>query len=228
MSVLLAGLTVWPVKSMGGGTARAQVLAGPDGLAGDREHGVSDGHGSGPVSARTLPGLLRWAAAPGEHEPLVTAPDGRQRTWSDPELAGALSADLGRTLVPVSPAGGCHDLPRSVLVTTTATHAAVEQAFGARLEHQRWRTNVLLDGVPAFDEHGWEGARLRLGEVVLRLLHPCQRCTVPTYAPGGLAREPALLRHLAAGPHAGPFGINARVETPGLLRVGDPVDLEQR
>jgi len=225
----VAGLTTWAVKSMGGGRAHAAVAADVTGLAGDRRHGLVDGRPGREgqvVSARSVPGVLRWEAQPGADEPRVTGPDGRSWTWSDPALPAALAEDLG---VPVGlshdPAGH-QDLPRSVLVTTAASHRAVEEQTGGRLEPARWRTNLHLDlDAPAYAEDGWEGRRLLVGDVVLRLLHPCQRCTIPTYAPGGLRRDPALLRFFAAE-RRGPFGINARVEVPGVLEAGAPVVLD--
>ena len=227
MSGTVTSLTTWPVKSLAGGTAHEEVAATPSGLAGDRRHAVRDPRREGPLSARTAPGLLRWSASAGAQEPLVTAPDGRQWAWSEPGLAQALSDDLDRPVELLHDEQGCADLAASVLVTTVATHRAVEQAFGSALETARWRTNLHLDlDVPALAEHGWEGGRLHVGDVVLRLLHPCKRCTIPTYAPGGLARTPELLRFFSAGEHAGPFGINARVEVPGTLRRGAPVRVE--
>lgn len=225
----VTSLTTWPVKSLAGGTSREAVHADEQGLAGDRRYGVRDARGV--LSARQAPRLLRWSAADsagdGAGEPLVTGPDGRTWSWSDPGLAPALSADLDRPVTLTSEPAGCQDLERSVLVTTTSSHRAVEAAFGAPLEVARWRTNLHLHGddLPALAEHGWEGGRLRIGEVVLRLLHPCRRCTIPTYAPGGLARTPDLLRFFSAGEHAGPFGINARVEVAGVLERGAPVEL---
>ena len=222
----VASLTTWPVKSLGGGTSHAAVAADRTGLAGDRRYAVSAAPPKA-LSARKAPGLLRWSAADGRAEPLVTGPDGRSWSWSEPGLAEALSADLERPVELLHDPAGCSDLPDSVLVTTTASHRAVEAAYGARLEPQRWRTNVHLDGdLPPLSEHGWEGRRLLVGDVVLRLLHPCKRCTIPTYAPGGLARSPELLRFFSAGEHAGPFGINARVEVPGVLERGAPVVLD--
>lgn len=222
----VTSLTVWPVKSLGGGASLPAVQADDSGLAGDRRWAVSDVRG--PLSARSAPGLLRWAAGPGPVEPLVTGPAGRQWSWSEPGLGAALSADLGRAVELAEQPAGCQDLPRSVLVTTTASHRAVEAALGQPLEVARWRTNLHLEAgsLPAFAEHGWEGRRLLVGEVVLRLLHPCMRCTIPTYAPGGLHRTPGLLRLLSTGAHAGPFGINARVEVPGLLERGATVRLD--
>ncbi len=225
----VAGLTTWAVKSMGGGRVHDRVAADETGLAGDRRYALVDQRPDrlgAVVSARSVPGVLRWSADPGSAEPRLAGPDGRTWSWSDPALPGALADDLG---VPVGLShddGGHADLPRSVLVTTAASHRAVEGQTGRRLEPARWRTNLHLDlDAPAYAEDAWEGRRLVVGDVVLRLLHPCQRCTIPTYAPGGLRRDPALLRFFAAE-RKGPFGINARVEVPGVLEAGAPVVLD--
>jgi len=232
----VASLTVWPVKSMSGATSVPSVWADRRGLVGDRRHAVVDrrplraGH---VVSARNLPGLLRWRAgyptlpaAGTAGEPVVLGPDGRSWNWSGPGLADALSDDLG---VPVGLRGdpaGFADLPESVLITTLATHADVERRFGRSLQPHRWRTNLDLDlDLPAYAEEGWEGGRLTVGDVVLRLLRPCQRCTIPTWDPNGTERTPELLRWLLSE-HTGCFGINARVEVPGVLRTGASIRLE--
>jgi uncharacterized protein len=228
-------LTVWPVKSMGGGTDLDAVEADVHGLAGDRAYAFLDqrplraGH---VVSARNVPGLLRWNAAyprqPSDDDlpaPVVTGPGGVQWEWDDPALTAAISADVG---VPLQPAGAGRywDLQDSVLVTTQTTHDRVEELFGRSLEVQRWRTNLhLRSDQPPFSEHGWEGRRLLVGEVVLRLLHPCRRCTIPTWAPDGRDRTPELLAWFHRE-HAGRFGINARVERAGVLQAGDEVRLD--
>ena len=234
VSGTVQGLTVWPVKSLGGGTAVDAVWADVRGLAGDRAHAFIDqrplraGH---VVSARNVPGLLRWSAAyprtPGPDdvpEPRVTGPDGRDWAWSDPALAAAVSDDVGVALQRVDD-GRYWDLEDSILVTTQATHDGVERQFGRPLEVERWRTNVHLAlDAPAFAEHDYEGRRMVVGDVVLRLLHPCKRCTIPSWAPGGRERS----RELLAWFHqhsAGRFGINARVEVPGTLAVGAEVQV---
>lgn len=226
----VGALTTWPVKSMGGGTALSSVFADGSGLAGDRRYALRDVRSDRtdkPLSARRTPGLLRWSAADGDTEPVVTGPDGRQWSWSAPGLAEALAEDLEIDVSLMHRPAGCQDLADSVLVTTVNSHRAVEVLFRSRLEPARWRTNLHLDlpDTEPFAEHGWEGRRLVVGDVVLRLLHPCKRCSIPTYGPGGLHRTPELL-HWITNDHAGPFGINARVEVPGTLRHGAPVRLD--
>jgi uncharacterized protein YcbX len=60
--------------------------------------------------------------------------------------------------------------------------------------------------------------------VELALLHPCERCVIPTRDPVSTQKWPELLRHLFRT-HAGLFGINARATGPGRVAVGDPVEL---
>jgi uncharacterized protein YcbX len=57
---------------------------------------------------------------------------------------------------------------------------------------------------------------------VLRLLHPCKRCTIPTWEPDGAVRSPELLQWFLDHTD-GVFGINARVEQRGSVGRGDDV-----
>ena len=120
--------------------------------------------------------------------------------------------------------GLMQDLPASLLVTFGASHRAVEAELGP-LDATRWRTNVHVEAdAEAFAEEGWEGATLRVGEAELTLLHPCERCVIPTRDPATARKLPELLRWLHAE-HRGLFGINARATGPARIAVGDPVAL---
>ena len=59
---------------------------------------------------------------------------------------------------------------------------------------------------------------------MLRLLHPCVRCAIPTRDPDTQAKWPALLRHLAAR-HETVFGINARVLQSGRIAAGEELEI---
>lgn len=237
MGGTVTSVQVWPVKSLGGPGPVPLAAADGRGLVGDRAHALLDlrpGRDATLLTVRECPRMLRWVASyradsgadPGSPpEPVLVAPAGRSWRWSEPGLAAALSEDLARPVGLARDTGGLQDLGWSVLVTTVASHAAVAGARGGPLDPDRWRTNLHLDlDAPAFAEAGWEGCRLQVGEVVLRLLHPCGRCTIPTWPPGGGARDPGLLAYLLAE-RGGAFGINARVEVPGVLRPGDVVEL---
>jgi uncharacterized protein YcbX len=123
---------------------------------------------------------------------------------------------------------GQQDLGHSLLITTAATLAAVEQELGRPIDLRRFRTNlhVVLDEAPAYAENGWEGRRVTVGAAELELLHPCVRCVIPTRDPATRRKFPQLLRHLAAE-HGALSGINARVTAAGRVAAGETVRLER-
>lgn len=224
----------WPVKSMGGEELR-ELHLDRRGIAGDRAHVLLDEHRGAPrlLTIRQVPRLLRWHASYGEDAvapgdvplPWLTAPDGRRFGWDDPELPGALAQDLGRPLALHRHLALLQDLPDSVLVVTRASHDAVSAALGRALDPRRWRTNVVVElDAPAFAEEGWEGRELRIGDARLALLHPCERCVIPTRDPETATKDPEILRWLAAHRRT-IFGMNARPLHPATIRAGDPVSV---
>ncbi|WP_329518826.1 MOSC domain-containing protein [Spirillospora sp. NBC_01491] len=94
------------------------------------------------------------------------------------------------------------------------------------LPMDRFRPSLVVEGLGAFGE---DAARLlRVGPAVVELVKPCTRCVIITtdQATGERGREP--LRTLATyrGVRRGiAFGQNAVVREPGVLTVGDPVEV---
>jgi uncharacterized protein len=238
----VSSLHRWPVKSLGGEDADALNLDAR-GVAGDRAHALYDTFKGAPrrLTVRQVPGMLRWHASyagtpggalstDGVPLPVLTAPDGTAFSWDDPDLPQALSDDLGRAVTLKRDLALMQDLNNSILVTTQATLEAVARELGRALDLRRFRTNihvVLDDDAPAYAEESWEGRRLRVGDVALDLLHPCERCVIPTRDPDTQVKDPNILKWLTRE-HRGLFGINARVSGDGVLgtvRVGDQVAL---
>jgi uncharacterized protein YcbX len=130
----------WPVKSMAGEPVRA-IRVDARGAGGDRSHAVLHEHKGEwkPLTAREAPRLLAWRAAypfapDGGLDPerppyaVVVAPGGEHAyTWNDPRLRVALSHDLGREVRLHRDVAGIQDLPRSLLITSEATRAALSQ-----------------------------------------------------------------------------------------------------
>ncbi len=123
----------------------------------------------------------------------------------------------------------------ALLVTNTASLAAVN----ARLQRQghaavamnRFRPNIVLDGLPAFEE---DYVRLlRVGTLAIRPVKPCARCSVPGVDPETgehSPRVPDVLAAMRASDDGVTFGVNAIVgEGAGaVLRVGDAVEVDLR
>lgn len=227
----------WPVKSLAGERISASRLDGR-GFAGDRTDALFELRPDvRRLTARQAPRMLLWSAAYAslpddgvavEAPPpaTVTAPDGRRFCSEDPALAAALSDDLGRRVEVRRDLQGQQDLPRSVLITFEASRRALEGLLGRGIDVRRFRPNVHLEleGLAPFAEERLTGARARIGEVELELLHPCERCVIPTRHPDSSEKWPELLRFLARE-RAALFGLNARALGPGRVALGDPVEI---
>ena len=76
-----------------------------------------------------------------------------------------------------------------ILVASTASLADLNQRLAARgqapVTMQRFRPNLVLDGLEAFDEDHIDEITIQTGEgpVRLRLVKPCTRCSIPNVEP---------------------------------------------
>jgi len=91
---------------------------------------------------------------------------------------------------------------------------------------ERFRPNIVVSGIQAFAED--EFSHVRLGEISFRGVKRCDRCVVTTIdiATGEPSQEP--LRTLATFRRWDSqvwFGMNLIHDAPGVLRVGDPVQV---
>jgi uncharacterized protein YcbX len=125
----------------------------------------------------------------------------------------------------------------ALLVTSEASLADLNAKLAAKgepaVDLDRFRPNVVLAGVDAFEED--YARELRAGDLVVELVKPCVRCTVPSVDParGEQGLEPgdtlaAYRRRDDAGGVV--FGVNGIV-TRGAgtrLRVGDAAELTLR
>jgi uncharacterized protein YcbX len=209
------------------------------GAGGDRTHAVVHEHKGQvvPLTAREAPTLLAWQgmypfAPDAGLDPAdppaaqIVDPRGSRMWWTDPLVKRRLSDALGREVGLRRDTTGQQDLGRSLLVTVGASLRALEQELDVAIDGRRFRSNLHLElDAEPWAELGWAGRTLRVdGGVVLRLLHPCERCVIPTRDPDTQVKWPELLRHLAAR-HGQCFGINARVVVAGRMAVGQAVEV---
>ncbi len=203
----------YPVKSMGG-ERLTEATVGPLGIEGDRVVHVENAR-CRVVTARTQPRLLGHRAALG--------PDGEPRVdgllWSADAVAEAVEAIVGPGARLVRDDGGARF---DILPLLVATDGAIT-AFGD--DGRRLRPNLVIGGVPGLAERGWEGASLRIGEVVIALADLRERCVMTTFHPDTLAQNAQILRRIVER-FDGRLALNASVVRGGRLREGDVVTLE--
>jgi uncharacterized protein YcbX len=93
----------------------------------------------------------------------------------------------------------------------------------------RFRPNLVVEGVPAYAEDGWR--RACIGEVTVLGRKTCLRCAITTtdQETGERGVEPlrtlATYRRVPDGEVA--FGMNLGFDNAGTLRVGDPVRVSE-
>ena len=108
-----------------------------------------------------------------------------------------------------------------MLPLLVATDGAIA-AFGE--DHRRLRPNIVVGGVDGLTERSWPGRRLRIGDVVIGLDSLRGRCIMTTFHPDTLEQDANVLRRIRRE-FGGKLALNAWVEAPGTIRLGQAVEL---
>jgi uncharacterized protein YcbX len=249
MAIVVSDLTIAPVKGLR--LMRVDELEiRASGPVGDRAFVVVDQQHALMRTART-PTLVQveqhWEPASGEltlrfpdgaevgavptpGEPVSTSLyDGRRvsgRLVSGPHST-ALSDHLGRPVRLVAldhSEVGADDFPVTLL--STASVAALGDALDGEVpDARRFRMTITVDGASAWEEHGWGGGEVDVGEVRVRIVDPVPRCVVTTRDPEKGRRDVPVLQTLARlrGKDDVTFGVWCEVIRPGRVHRGDPV-----
>jgi uncharacterized protein YcbX len=230
----VAALWRYPVKSMAS-EALERVEVGWHGIAGDRRWAFvradQERNGFPWLTIRELPALVRYQprlvdpARPDATAVRVRTPAGAELDVVDPALALELGAGVR---VMKLERGAFDTLPLALL--SRQTLAGLGALVGHELAVQRFRPNLLIDGVDgvdgvAYPEDAWVGATLRVGALRMRVDKRDQRCVVVNIDPATGARDPAILTMIGRARQAC-LGVYGSVATPGAIGVDDPVMLD--
>jgi uncharacterized protein YcbX len=115
-----------------------------------------------------------------------------------------------------------------VSLHSAASVDEVDAAVAAPVDSRRFRSNIVVSGVPPWDELAWSG-RIRIGDVAFDVQRPIGRCAAIMANPDTGERDARLLRVLTtefeqAEPTLGILLLPAA--GGGVVRVGDEVVLE--
>lgn len=205
----------------------------PDGADVDAEDPEIDGRltvllGRPVELTRTAPERNRYLAAWPKIDGVM--PDGDRAAYGIGEEEDGTLTDFA--LAMATPAGTFFDVATLHVVARATLDRLNELAPSSRFTVERFRPNVVIDGVEPFAENGWgSGAKLELGEVLATGLIPTMRCIMTTLAQGDLPRDNGVLRAIATHNRIEITGMGtwscvgayATVTTPGCISVGDDV-----
>lgn len=151
------------------------------------------------------------------------------------DWSAALSAFAGRPVVLVRPdqPGDANDgYPVSVFGTASAEELARRSGRPEALDSRRFRMLIEVAGTGPHEEDGWIGRSVRVGDAVIRVDMPVERCVITTQDPSTGLKDFETLAAIKAYRGRGllrrriEFGVYANVLQAGTVRVGDPVELD--
>jgi hypothetical protein len=249
----LTRLSIAPVKGLRL-VHPSSVQLGDDGIPADRRF-LLVGEDGELVGATERPRLLEVVPAydPGAERLTLTFPDGtvvedavdpedetieidvwKQRTTGrvvPGPLADALSSFAGVPVRILRVADGAGQDARPLTLVSAASVAHLGALGGdERLDARRFRMNLELDGVAAYEEDTWSGGLVRVGAATIRVLDQVPRCMVTTLDPDTGTKDFKTLNLIARhrprieGRAGLPFGMYAEVVESGDVALGDPVE----
>ncbi|GAA0905381.1 hypothetical protein GCM10009557_80750 [Virgisporangium ochraceum] len=155
---------------------------------------------------------------------VVHTPTGATYEVDDPALTAELEAAAGPVFAQKLDRGTFDSAPVSLISAQTAD--AVGAHVGTAVDPLRFRPNIVVETLSgtAFAEDSWVGATVRVGAVRVHVERRDKRCMVINIDPETGERDPAVLRGVAQLNDV-TCGVYASVVTPGVIAVGDPVEL---
>ncbi len=240
-----------PVKSL---RLRAvpEAMIGADGIPGDRDFLLLDARGrvatqrqigklaqvesywDGTVLTLHMPDGAIVSGEPAEAGRAETELWGRQITGAliEGPWNAALSKLAGaplRLLRPHAAERALDSHPVSVLSQSAVDRLGSHAGREGDLDARRFRPTLLLTDCDPHAEDEWVGREVRAGEAVLKVVRLDPRCVLTTRHPESGERDADTLRWIdqTRGRVDGDvmFGVYADVSEPGMVRVGDLVEV---
>ncbi len=226
----VAAVWRYPVKSM-----RGEALDGAEltlqGLPHDRKYAFVQARSRSPfpwLTGRELPALLTYRPfLDGAERPrvLVKTPAGAELPIDSDDLRAELESAFGAPLFLLRDHRGNPDVAQLSLISLGTTRQLAEES-GTPPEPGRFRANLYLETDAPFAEHAWVGRVLRIGSRArVAVTEADDRCVMLTLHPQTAAAAPEVLRAVVQH-HANLAGIYGAVISPGPVRVGDAVTIE--
>ncbi|MGB3311302.1 MAG: MOSC N-terminal beta barrel domain-containing protein [Nodosilinea sp.] len=196
MKPYLAHIDIFPVKSLDGVSVTEATVLGSGALAGDRTYALFDCQ-SHVINGKRNAAIHRLRSTfPEDGQTITLTIDSNEpsSTFHLQRQRQELEAWLSNYFQQPVALKDNHDIgfpddtaAAGPTIISTATLETVADWYDISLDEtrRRFRTNLEIDGVPAFWEDQLFSAdgspvQFTIGDVLLKGINPCQRCIVPT------------------------------------------------
>lgn len=115
------------------------------------------------------------------------------------------------------------DFP-SISFLNTASNDALSEQMKTDLSLDRWRGNIVMQGLEPWAEKGWIGKTVRIGDTEFEVREEITRCLATTANPETGIRDADTLDALNALGHQ-EFGVYAVVTKSGTISVDDTIEV---
>lgn len=115
-----------------------------------------------------------------------------------------------------------------LLLISQASLDDLNQRMESPITIHRFRPNIVIEGCVPFAEDLWK--KIRIGNIVFRLVKPCSRCVIPSINIETAEKENEPTRTLASYRRRENkiyFGQNVIAEGEGVIKIGMAVDLNE-
>ena len=102
---------------------------------------------------------------------------------------------------------------------------AITQALNKNVDPLRFRANIYIDKAAPWEETGWLGREMRLGEARLEILKMTDRCAATGVEPETGIRDMDVVQSLYKNFGHYDCGVYARVISAGRVALGDTLEL---
>lgn len=152
---------------------------------------------------------------------------------ADPVWGAFFSDIVGRRVHLVRARESAYDVQPVTLLGTASVEELARHAGLSEIDSRRFRMLIEFSGGEPHVEDTWTGARVEIGDAVLRAGGPIKRCATTTRDPDSGTVNLQTLRlitayrgrqHSVLGPGA-TFGLYAGVVAPGRISLGDSLEV---
>lgn len=163
------------------------------------------------------PELADFTFTPGENDAAFLA-------WSAPLIPDNRAASARIT------SGGAQGITDSkyptVSILSLSSLKALGDSMGKALDPRRFRGNLWIDGLDAWEETSWVGRTLGIGPVSFEITERIERCRAPDANPATGRRDALVLDALERIGMDDLFGVFGVVQMGGAVAPGDEVTLQ--